>query len=70
MVDPMRDAVRRLDDPDVVFVDPLDHFCVDGRCPAVAGNVVIYVDASHVSLPYARSLAPLIERSVTGLGPR
>lgn len=70
MVDPMRDAVRRLDDPDVVFVDPLDHFCVDGRCPAVAGNVVVYVDESHVSLPYARSLAPLIERSVTGLGPR
>ena len=70
LADPMRDAVIRVADPDVVFVDPLDHFCAEGRCPAVAGNVVIYVDESHMSLPYARSLAPLIERSVTGLRSR
>lgn len=32
-------------------------FCTDGECPAVIGNVVVYVDNDHVSRAYMRTLA-------------
>ena len=39
-------------------IDTRDWFCVDGLCPPVIGNIWVYRDANHISVPYARSLAP------------
>ena len=33
---------------------------MDGHCPAVIGNVHVYRDGNHLSVPYAYSLAPLL----------
>ncbi|WP_168929389.1 acyltransferase family protein [Nocardioides sp. GY 10113] len=45
------------------YVDALDWFCVDARCPSVIGSTVPMRDTGHVTVPYAEQLAePLAER--------
>jgi len=46
--------------PNAKAVDTSEWFCVDGHCPAVIGNVHVYRDGNHLSVPYAYSLAPLL----------
>lgn len=38
-------------------VDPTRWLCVDGGCPAVIGNYLVYRDATHITASYARFLA-------------
>lgn len=33
-------------------------FCIDDQCPTIIGNVFVYLDHNHVTLDYARSMAP------------
>jgi hypothetical protein len=53
----------------VAFVDTADAICLPQRCPAVIGNVLVYLDDDHLTATYAASMAPLIEAQVhAGLG--
>ncbi|AQT79177.1 acyltransferase [Mycolicibacterium litorale] len=42
------------------YADVSDLFCTTERCPVVVGNTLVYMDVSHVSIPYSRQLAPAI----------
>ncbi|PRA11655.1 acyltransferase [Arthrobacter sp. MYb211] len=46
-------------EPRVQVLDFSDQFCIDQRCPAVIGNVLVYRDKHHVSDTYMRTLAPV-----------
>lgn len=51
------------------FMDMNDLFCgSDGRCPAVAGNVLVYRDSNHMTGTYSMSLAPALKDRLTGAG--
>jgi hypothetical protein len=42
-----------------------DHlFCVNGTCPPVIGNVVVYADAHHLTHAFSQSLAPALEEQL------
>ncbi|MFI1098507.1 acyltransferase family protein [Streptomyces sp. NPDC020917] len=51
----------------VSVIDPQAWFCVNGRCPVVVGNTVVYRDASHMAESYATAIAPLLGSSLTHL---
>jgi hypothetical protein len=42
------------------YADLTDLFCTTQRCPVIVGNTLIYMDVSHLSIPYSRQLAPAI----------
>lgn len=46
-------------EPRVQVLDFSDQFCVDGTCPAVVGNVLIYRDKHHISDTYMHTLIPI-----------
>ena len=47
----------------VTVVDLTDHYCNQEVCPAVVGGVLVYRD-NHLTDSFARSLAPVLSRSV------
>jgi len=49
--------LKGLESNAVVFVDPTNWFC-NQTCPAVKENIVVYRDASHMSVDFALHLAP------------
>lgn len=55
--------------PNVRFLDIADRVCGPDTCPAVLGNVLVYLDDNHLTASYATSMAPLVEGDVlTALG--
>ncbi|HYO40126.1 MAG TPA: acyltransferase family protein [Nocardioidaceae bacterium] len=50
------------------FVDPQRWFCSSGRCAAVVGNVLVYRDQSHMTVPYSRWLAPALWPAIQRAG--
>ena len=42
------------------YADVTGLFCTPDRCPVIVGNSLVYVDWNHVTLEYARLLAPVI----------
>lgn len=54
-VDYQREPATRVDG--VTFIDTLNWFCDDTRCPAVIGNVVVYRDEQHISVLFAQTTA-------------
>jgi hypothetical protein len=50
--------------PNVRFLDIADRVCGPDRCPAVIGNVLVYLDDNHLTASYSASMAPLIEGDV------
>ena len=50
--------------PNVRFLDIADRVCGPDRCPAVIGNVLVYLDDNHLTASYSTSMAPLIEGDV------
>lgn len=56
-----RNPAEFLDRPGVHTVDLSDAICPDRRCPAVVGNVAVYLDDNHLTWAYARTLAPFLE---------
>lgn len=44
--------------PGVSFLDLTEYICLPTECPPVVLNYLIWRDASHLSTPYARALAP------------
>ncbi|HEX7405603.1 MAG TPA: acyltransferase family protein [Candidatus Nanopelagicaceae bacterium] len=49
--------LKGLESNEVIFVDPANWFC-SATCPAVKDNIVVYRDASHMSVDFALHLAP------------
>lgn len=45
--------------PNVGFLDFTDYLCDRDACPAVIGNVFVYIDDNHVSATYLRSMEPI-----------
>ena len=42
------------------IVDPVGWFCSEASCAAVVGNVLVYRNGSHMTVPYSRWLAPAL----------
>ena len=55
--------------PGAHMIDLTDQYCKDGTCPAVAGNILVYLDDNHVTWDYARTMAPALgERIAASTG--
>ena len=50
--------------PNVRFLDIADRVCGPAFCPAVIGNVLVYLDDNHLTASYSTSMAPLVEGDV------
>jgi len=50
--------------PNVRFLDLADRVCGPDLCPAVIGNVLVYLDDNHLTASYSASMAPLVEGDV------
>jgi hypothetical protein len=42
------------------YADLTELFCTADRCPVIVGNTLVYLDWTHVTVEYARALAPVI----------
>jgi peptidoglycan/LPS O-acetylase OafA/YrhL len=42
------------------YASTTDLFCTTEHCPVIVGNTLVYVDENHMTLAYARQLAPAI----------
>ena len=40
------------------YADLTNLFCTAERCPVIVGNTLVYVDSNHLTLEYAKALAP------------
>jgi len=49
-------------------IDMTRYYCREGTCPVVIGGVNVYRDNSHVSVTYARTMAPYYLRSLREIG--
>jgi peptidoglycan/LPS O-acetylase OafA/YrhL len=56
-------------EPRVGFIDLDAGICPDGRCQSILGNIYTYRDDSHLSPPFAGSLAWLLEDELRRLHP-
>ncbi len=56
--DPVAEAARALDAPDIHVIDLSDRFCPDDTCYAAIGGLHVYFDRDHVARSYVRSLIP------------
>jgi hypothetical protein len=48
----------------VRFLDIADRVCGPDLCPAVIGNVLVYLDDNHLTASYSASMSPLVESDV------
>jgi peptidoglycan/LPS O-acetylase OafA/YrhL len=55
--------------PNVSFIDMSEYFCNDTTCPPAIGNVIVYVDDSHITSTYSRTLAPMLSRKLAAVLP-
>ena len=42
------------------YADLTELFCAADRCPVIVGNTLVYFDWYHLTVEYARALAPVI----------
>lgn len=62
----VRDDVLAAEDPALqlrapaTVLDLSDYVCPDGTCPAIIGNVAVYLDHDHLSGAYAKTLSPIL----------
>jgi SGNH domain (fused to AT3 domains) len=42
------------------YADLTELFCTADRCPVIVGNTLVYLDWTHVTVEYARLLAPVV----------
>jgi hypothetical protein len=47
--------------PNVSFLDTADAVCDARRCPAVVGNVLVYLDDNHLTASYTTSMSGLLQ---------
>ena len=48
----------------VGFVEPTAWLCIEGRCPTVLGDLLVYRDDNHLSDHAATWLEPLLDASI------
>ena len=60
----MRGESAAAEEASADYVNTVDWFCRRGRCPAFVGTTPVTVDGSHVSIPFAESLAPLLRQAL------
>jgi len=48
----------------IEFFDVNPWFCYQDQCPTVIGNRVVYANVGHISITYARHLAPLLDKQL------
>lgn len=59
------DPFAELDpNPLITTIDLSDAFCDAEFCPAVIGNVLVYLDSNHVTATYSRTMTPALERAL------
>ena len=56
-----RNPAEQLAGPDVFTLDMTDLICPEDTCPAVIGNVNVYMDDNHLSSLYAETMAPELQ---------
>ena len=54
--------------PGSTLVDLTDYLCRRETCPVVIGGVDVYADSNHLTVTYARTLAPYLDRVLVGEG--
>jgi len=55
------ESMRRIaDDREVGLIEPRRWLCVDGYCPPVVGNLLVYRDQSHLSATFVSWMTPLV----------
>lgn len=59
-------AWEKLSNPpeNVVYVDYTDYICDENKCPPVVGNVVAYLDKSHMTATFNKTFAPIIRKDL------
>lgn len=57
------------DVPDVGYIDLTEHYCPDGACPPIIGNVITYRDHSHLSATYVRTLSRALSLELREVAP-
>jgi len=55
-----------IEDLDVGFVEPRRWLCVEGYCPPIVGNLLVYRDQSHLSATFVQWLTPVVADVVVG----
>ncbi len=46
------------------YVETVDWFCVDYRCPAWVGSTPVTWDGAHLTVEYARGLGPVLGQAL------
>jgi peptidoglycan/LPS O-acetylase OafA/YrhL len=59
-------AARRT--PGAKVVDLTRFYCDEEKCPVVIGGVNVYFDNNHLTVTYAKTLAPFLYRALTAQG--
>ncbi len=54
--------------PGSTLVDLSDYLCHDETCPVVIGGVDVYADSNHLTVTFARTLAPYLYRALVDEG--
>lgn len=59
-------AWEKLSSPpeNVTYVDYTDYLCNDETCPSVIGNIVGYLDKSHMTATFNKTFAPIIRKDI------
>ena len=60
--DALREAQRRT--PGTAWIDLSDRMCTDNTCPVLIGGVNVYSDGNHLTVTFARTLAPYLYRAL------
>ncbi|MBF4993666.1 acyltransferase [Arthrobacter gandavensis] len=50
--------------PEVAHLDFTEYLCAENFCPAVIGNVLVYLDNHHLTRTYIESLRPIFEQKL------
>jgi peptidoglycan/LPS O-acetylase OafA/YrhL len=64
--DALSAAARRT--PDAKVIDLTRFYCDEKSCPVVIGGVAVYADTNHLTVTYARTLAPYLYRELARVG--
>lgn len=50
--------------PNTKFLDFSSYYCPAGKCEAVIGNVIVYLDTNHPTATFMRSLTPIFAQEI------
>ncbi|TAP45910.1 acyltransferase [Arthrobacter sp. S39] len=60
VADPLADAAKQMNNPNVNVLDLSDQFCNERTCHAVIGGLQVYFDSDHASRSYIHSTVPVL----------